>query len=177
MKETDFDLDVRNLVPYIENIDLDYVFQRCRDINKDQLRLVKNGRILEYKLQDLNLTWITNHKVTIVLDAIDTEDTVLCKLRALLENLLERTVHLNLYFTPPNCQGFSVHSDQHDVLIVQLSGEKYWCIYPKDIESGSFDQSFPFRLKKYEFLRISKSVIHGAFTKAEHSLHLTIGIH
>src|SRR5581483_5999389 len=38
----------------------------------------------------------------------------------------------NIYITPHNSIGFSKHSDEHDVLILQVAGSKSWRVYPHD---------------------------------------------
>src|SRR5262249_28821251 len=43
-----------------------------------------------------------------------------------LERVFMHAVQCNIYLTPPNAQGFHTHYDTHDVLILQVQGEKLW---------------------------------------------------
>lgn len=45
-----------------------------------------------------------------------------------LENILGVTVTANIYLTPPQQQGFEIHMDYMDVLVVQIFGQKGWKI-------------------------------------------------
>jgi ribosomal protein L16 Arg81 hydroxylase len=38
-------------------------------------------------------------------------------------------VQANIYLTPPGAQGFRVHFDTHDVLVMQVSGAKSWRVW------------------------------------------------
>ncbi|MEM1204151.1 MAG: cupin domain-containing protein [Acidobacteriota bacterium] len=39
------------------------------------------------------------------------------------------TIGVNAYFTPPNAKTFPIHTDEHDVLVLHLHGEKVWHIH------------------------------------------------
>jgi ribosomal protein L16 Arg81 hydroxylase len=38
-------------------------------------------------------------------------------------------VQTNIYLTPASNQGFRTHYDNHDVMVVQVEGEKLWRFY------------------------------------------------
>ena len=43
-------------------------------------------------------------------------------------------VQANAYSTPRGSQGFAVHHDTHDVLVLQVAGEKRWQLYDPLLE-------------------------------------------
>lgn len=55
---------------------------------------------------------------------------------------LSHPVRANLYITPPHRQGLDPHVDDHDVLVVQMSGRKGWRIYGAPFELP-LEHSFP----------------------------------
>jgi len=104
-----------------------------------------------------------------------------------LEATFHCNVHANMYLTPPGAQGFDVHFDTHEVLVLQLEGEKTWRLYgaPRSLPlvedklNVSRDQLGPPRevhLKMGDLLYIPRGFAHEAFTSGVRSLHLTIGI-
>ena len=40
----------------------------------------------------------------------------------------------NVYFTPPKAQGFDVHHDTHDTMVMQIEGTKTWRVYDPVVE-------------------------------------------
>ncbi len=46
-----------------------------------------------------------------------------------LEKAFLHGVQANIYLTPPGAQGFRVHFDTHDVLVLQVSGRKAWRVW------------------------------------------------
>lgn len=46
-----------------------------------------------------------------------------------LEKVFLHPVQANIYLTPPGAQGFRVHFDTHDVLVLQVSGAKAWRVW------------------------------------------------
>ncbi len=106
-----------------------------------------------------------------------------------LEHVFSAHVQTNLYLTPPNAQGFRTHYDNHDVLVVQVAGEKAWRLYEKPIdtpyrgeafeagkyESGELKQEFV--LKAGDCAYVPRGLMHDAMTSgAEPSLHITVGL-
>jgi hypothetical protein len=46
-----------------------------------------------------------------------------------LEKIFLHPVQANIHLTPPGAQGFRVHFDTHDVLVMQVSGAKSWRVW------------------------------------------------
>ena len=94
----------------------------------------------------------------------------------------------NIYLTPPHSQGFNIHWDTHDVLIIQIEGSKTWRIYDGGItlpiRSQKFDSNLntpgevidEFVLHAGEVLYIPRGVMHAASSTDQTSLHITLGL-
>ena len=104
-----------------------------------------------------------------------------------LEMALGCPVQANAYWTPSSAQGFAVHHDTHDVFVLQVAGRKRWRVYPPVVE-------LPLASQKWKAADVEEAVIdvelgpgdtlylprgwpHEAETSAEHSLHVTVGMH
>lgn len=75
-------------------------------------------------------------------------------------------IHFNLYWSPPESVGAGVHSDEHDVVIIQLSGSKCWKFESSEI-----------LLSRGDVLCVREGILHDPVTeKKSDSIHLTIGI-
>lgn len=74
----------------------------------------------------------------------------------------------NIYITPCNSAGFSKHSDEHDVLILQIAGGKSWRVYtPATAE---------IELRSGDLLYIPRGMFHDARSCNEDSIHITLGL-
>jgi ribosomal protein L16 Arg81 hydroxylase len=125
---------------------------------------------------------------TIVLQALHVNWHPLAVFCRLLEDALGRGVQANSYYTPSGSQGFDVHHDTHDVLVLQVAGEKRWRLYDPLMElplkhqrytSALGDAGQPtddFVLRAGDTLYLPRGWLHEAETSATDSLHLTIGI-
>jgi hypothetical protein len=125
---------------------------------------------------------------TIVLQALHVNWHPLAVFCRLLEDALGRGVQANSYYTPSGSQGFGVHHDTHDVLVLQVAGEKRWKLYDPLLElplkhqrySSSLGDSGPptddFVLRAGDTLYLPRGWLHEAETSQTDSLHLTIGI-
>jgi len=125
---------------------------------------------------------------TIVLQALHVNWHPLAVFCRLLEDALGRGVQANSYSTPTGSQGFDVHHDTHDVLVLQVAGEKRWKLYDPLLElplkhqrySSSLGESGAptddFVLRAGDTLYLPRGWLHEAETSATDSLHLTIGI-
>jgi len=98
-------------------------------------------------------------------------------------------VQANAYFTPPRAQGFDIHYDTHDTLIVQIEGEKAWQVHapvvplPLEIQpfsaaahAGKLDTPREYLVRAGDALYIPHGFPHCAKTAEQRSLHLTFAI-
>jgi hypothetical protein len=106
-----------------------------------------------------------------------------------LERIFLHAVQTNIYLTPPGAQGFRVHYDTHDVLILQVQGEKLWRFWPTpwvpfaNTHTPWENQPSPDEEPRSQMLRpgdvlfVPRGILHEAASQgALSSLHLTIGI-
>jgi hypothetical protein len=113
-----------------------------RSLSPPQLRFFRNGTELhpnEYISHGttrrgqcfpmLNMRSVAAHLeagCTLVLDAVETFDPVLEVACRALQWWAHELVQVNAYLTTGLTSGFALHWDDHDVLVVQLAGEKTW---------------------------------------------------
>lgn len=119
-----------------------------------------------------------------------------------LSNIFDSEVRANLYFTPPNAQGFSKHVDNHDVLVYQVLGSKEWKLFDQyitaplndvmlsplqkiiyssvqeSVDINSLDSSLIFdgSLATNDLLYIPRGMPHYAVCLDQPSLHCTFAI-
>jgi hypothetical protein len=106
-----------------------------------------------------------------------------------LEQVFLHAVQANIYLTPPGAQGFRVHYDTHDVLVLQVSGEKGWRLFPgQPVPRPTRRTPWPgniapegepaaLTLRAGETLYVPRGVMHDAATQGGGaSLHVTIGL-
>ena len=125
---------------------------------------------------------------TIVLQALHVNWHPLAVFCRLLEDALGHPVQANAYYTPRGSQGFAVHHDTHDVLVLQVAGEKRWLLYEPLLELPLKHQRYSPQLGEHgeptddlvleagDTLYLPRGWLHQAETSASDSLHLTIGI-
>jgi hypothetical protein len=126
---------------------------------------------------------------TIILQQAHQMDPSLGRFCRALEHVFSCHVQTNLYLTPANAQGFKTHFDNHDVLVVQIAGEKKWRLYNKPVdtpyrgegfEQGKYetgDIAQEFVLKAGDCAYVPRGLMHDAETSgSEPSLHVTVGL-
>jgi hypothetical protein len=125
---------------------------------------------------------------TIVLQALQLQHPPLAEFCRGLERELGHPVQANAYYTPASAQGFKVHHDTHDVLCLQVEGEKRWLVYPPVLELPLKSQKYSAELgapgepvmdvtmRAGDTLYLPRGWLHQAMTSDTSSLHLTIGI-
>lgn len=103
---------------------------------------------------------------TLVLQALQRTSSEIGSLCRQLEQETSHAVQANAYLTPPGAAGLAAHRDEHDVIVVQLEGQKAW-----EIEGlGHVD------LTPGDVLYLPRGTRHSARAQQEPSLHLTLGL-
>ncbi len=126
---------------------------------------------------------------TIILQQAHQLDPVLAGFCRGLEQVFSTHVQTNIYLTPPNAQGFRTHFDNHDVFVIQISGEKAWRLYNVPVETPYRGEQFrsaehktgdvqqEFVLKAGDCAYVPRGMMHDALTSgSEPSLHVTVGL-
>ncbi|OQW60162.1 MAG: hypothetical protein A4S17_10660 [Proteobacteria bacterium HN_bin10] len=126
---------------------------------------------------------------TIILNQAHQFDPALARLCRGLEHVFSSHVQTNIYLTPPNAQGFRTHYDNHDVIVIQVEGEKAWRLYDMPVaipyrgegfESGRHptgELRQEFVLKAGDCAYVPRGLMHDARTSGDKpSLHITIGL-
>ena len=95
-------------------------------------------------------------------------------------------VSASLYVNWGGRSGFGLHNDNHDVLALQVHGQKQWAIYPDAPRSAvvkSFSKSAPagepgsrYGLSRGEFLYVPRGVWHSVYSEQTPSLHVSFTI-
>jgi len=105
-----------------------------------------------------------------------------------LEQVFLHGAQANVYLTPPGAQGFRVHYDTHDVLVLQVEGEKRWRIFPgQPVPRPTRRTPWPgniepegepevITLRPGDTLYVPRGVMHDAAAQDGLSLHITIGL-
>ena len=107
---------------------------------------------------------------------------------------LGHPVQVNAYVTPPQNRGFADHYDVHDVLVVQVAGEKHWRVRPPVLDAPLRSQPWTDRrdavavaaaaepvldavLRPGDCLYLPRGWVHSATALGGVSTHLTFGVH
>jgi len=125
---------------------------------------------------------------TLVLQALHHTHAPLAAFCRELEAALGQPTQANAYFTPRRSQGLPVHHDTHDVLCLQVAGEKRWQVYEPALELPLRNQRYgpelgapgepvlDLVLRPGDTLYLPRGWLHQALTSETDSLHLTIGV-
>jgi hypothetical protein len=106
-----------------------------------------------------------------------------------LEKAFLHGVQANIYLTPPGAQGFRVHFDTHDVLVLQVSGRKAWRVWdhipfaaptrhtPWANNATTTGDPHALVMAPGDALYLPRGIMHEAMVQdgADPSLHVTIG--
>ena len=125
---------------------------------------------------------------TLVIDAVDELVTSVGVLAEQLEIELGDPVGVNLYASWEHTRGFGLHWDDHDVLVLQVSGRKRWTVFgatrsaplADDVENAappSGDPLCELELTAGDLLYLPRGHWHYATPLGEPTVHLTIGIY
>jgi hypothetical protein len=105
-----------------------------------------------------------------------------------LEAFLGHPAQANAYFTPRGSQGLPVHHDTHEVISLQVAGEKRWLVYAPVLELPLKHQRYrsalgapgepvlDVTLKAGDTMYLPRGWLHQALTSGFDSLHITVGV-
>lgn len=96
----------------------------------------------------------------------------LIRLTAALEDELSTHVHANLYITPAGHGGLAPHVDDHDVMVLQLHGQKVWHVCEVNPANGDRQR---IELEAGDLLYLPRHTMHEARAAVTSSIHLTLG--
>lgn len=125
---------------------------------------------------------------TIVSTYLHEHVPALAGLCAELAQVFSARVQTNVYFTPPNAQGFDVHFDTHDVLVLQIEGVKRWRLWgfgERAPLKGQHHDAYPkpegppeveLELGPGDTLYVPRGLWHAAASTDTASLHVTTGL-
>ena len=127
------------------------------------------GKPLTGLVDPVKLMRLHDEGATIVLQGLQRYWSPVAELVAGLELELGHPCQANAYLTPPGARGFAVHSDSHDVFVLQTHGTKLWEIHGED---GPEEVLLEPGLSMY----LPTGTPHAARAQDGASLHVTIGI-
>jgi mannose-6-phosphate isomerase-like protein (cupin superfamily) len=159
-------------------------------VRTPQVRLVRDGSVLaegDYTrgatLAGRSLTGLVDGRkaveafregATVVFQGLHRSFPPLVDLCAELELELGHPCQANAYLTPPGSQGFAVHSDVHDVFVLQTAGTKQWELHPGPRNpAASVEEPL---LEPGHVMYVPTGTPHAARAQDTVSLHVTIGV-
>lgn len=105
-----------------------------------------------------------------------------------LEAFLGHPVQANAYYTPRGSQGLPVHHDTHEVISLQVAGEKRWLVYQPVLVLPLKEQRYrsalgapgepvlDVTLRAGDTMYLPRGWLHQALTSGSDSLHITVGV-
>lgn len=148
----------------------------------DNRLLIANGRLDGALLRG----YMDNGAALLMIGLQDWVDGLGLSSRSL-ANALEVDVSVNAYVGGPRSQGFLEHVDHHDVVVVQLEGEKDWTLWEptlrEPIDLPRHQQGTPenllatLRLSRGDILYVPRGIWHAAKgTESSATAHLSFGL-
>jgi bifunctional lysine-specific demethylase and histidyl-hydroxylase NO66 len=113
---------------------------------------------------------------TIVLQGLHRSWLPLARFCRDLELELGHPTQVNAYVTPVGARGLAVHSDEHDVFVLQVFGTKAWQVFDSDDPAGERPPLLDMEIAAGDSLYIPKGFPHAATAQRAASGHLTVGI-
>jgi len=194
--------------PYFSVAEMERVLLGC-ELHAQDLQIIKDGTAARtqtytrarsgpvHPLEDAQTSIVHPDRVsallaggcTVVLDHVNKYSPSMARLCRELELFFGCGVNPNVYMTPPGNQGFAVHYDTHDALVIQVAGSKHWRVYESafrlPLEHQYWNKAlYPagnvaleMEMQPGDFLYIPRGCLHEAKANEELSLHVTIGLY
>ena len=115
---------------------------------------------------------------TLVLQGAHRYHPPLALLSRRLELALGHRCQVNAYVTPPGARGLEVHSDPHDVLVLQAFGHKTWEVHPTPWERENVPEAAvaDHVLAPGDVQYLPRATPHAARSQDSLSGHVTVGV-
>lgn len=174
--------------------ELNRLLEEC-PLDSTQLRVMRNGKkiaddlyLTRTKSLDAGaLSVILAQGATIVIDFIDSISPSVGRIADAIAGVLWARAWVNSYASWGNESGLKLHSDCHDVIILQMGGNKHWTVYgptrsnPNEgdvFEAPAVDAEPAWSgvLSDGDVLYIPRGWPHVAVPTGEPSLHLTVSL-
>ena len=151
------------------------------------LRFSRDGKSLPQTNDRRDWSERLRQGATLIVNRVHHRIPTVAELAANLRHDIGYETHINLYCSPAKQQGFDCHYDNHDVMILQIDGEKEWFVYRETERCPTLKHSInqpkpegsPYLtcvLKAGDVLYIPRGHWHYAIACDQPSLHLTVGI-
>jgi ribosomal protein L16 Arg81 hydroxylase len=163
------------------------LFQAGKQIDPDKYTHSPSGP--NRRLKAAEFTNLLGQGATLIVDEFDELYRPIRELAVALERIFRVHVQVNTYAGWRTDQGFLLHYDAHDTLILQVAGRKHWQVYKptrlypleqgKDAEPAEKPTADPIWDGMFEdggLLYIPRGWWHVAYPLDEPTLHLTIGL-
>ncbi len=168
-----------------------FSWQHLNDLlnyHKPELRFVKNGQILP-PCSPKEWAKLCREGASLTINHVHDHFPALADLTwGIQEELGHSAIHANVYCSWPAHQAFKIHYDAHEVLILQIHGQKEWFVFEDTFKSPYRDEKSEYQkppegepyihtvLKPGDVLYIPRGHWHYAIAREEPSVHVTIGI-
>lgn len=160
------------------------LFQDTKEIPAGDYLDTRDGR--EPRLKASEMTNLLAEGATLIVDEMDDLDPAVRELAVALERIFRIRIQVNMYAGWRTNNGFDLHFDDHDTMILQVSGRKKWQIFnptrlhpfKKDAEEAPKPTEPPVWEGVFEpggLFYIPRGWWHIAFPMDEPCLHLTVG--
>ncbi|GLZ28091.1 hypothetical protein Lesp02_02810 [Lentzea sp. NBRC 105346] len=120
-------------------------FQQGEELRPNQFltpSVTRRGQSLPMANMD-TLSRLMRTGCTLVVDAMDTFDPTMEIACRALQWWSHELVQVNTYLTTADAAGFGLHWDDHDVIVVQLAGEKSWEVRGASREAPMYRDAAP----------------------------------
>jgi hypothetical protein len=176
------------LIPHLISVErllrgVTKVCQKGREVPLDML-LVRAGE--HWRIRTDALPAMCERGLSFVINGIDEDVPAIGALNAAIERDWRTKCWTNAYWSHGCASAFNPHSDNHDVLVLQLSGTKQWRCW------GALD-AFPTKSRAYspdqlpkpmwscvmqpgDILFVPRGDVHAAELRGSSSLHLTVAV-
>lgn len=146
------------------------------------------GNVEPYRVDRLKLLYYFDKGYTIKYDKLHQTYPPLAAKVSFVEQELGIKIRTSLYVTPPNTQGYGIHTDRHDVLALQINGTKIWkvkmaedklpSVYktPVNVNWEEQDGIDIIEVNSGDFLYCPRGLAHDVYTGGSSSTHFTLGL-